>query len=350
MHTRSLIGFIYLCLALGSIPVLTGCDGSGNAKNAEPAKPRAVKVRVVKVEPVTMRDTLTLPGETEARRDLLIAAERDGKVEWVGVTEGQNVRKRQLLVKIDVAALKATLNRAEADFQMADERAERRKTLFSRKIVSEEALDESLTQRKLALGHLEEAKINYERGFVRCPIDGVVDDVPVDPGEFVKRGDPVARVVSTTTIRVNVRVPELDVRYLLVGQKVPVKIDAYPEDRWQGEIDFVAFRADPATKTFKVRVVVDNPYGKIRPGMIARVSFLRRVIPNALTAPLFAIMDRGGERIIFVEKDGIAHARTVEVGVVDQESAQIKSGLQPGENLIVTGQREIEEGMRVTAQ
>jgi len=84
--------------------------------------------------------------------------------------------------------------------------------------------------------------------------------------------------------------------------------------------------------------------------MIARVAFLRRTIPDALIAPLFAIVDKGGERLLFLEKDGVAHARTVSIGVIEGDRVQITKGLNPGDHLIVTGQTEVEEGMKVQAR
>ncbi|MBW1802210.1 MAG: efflux transporter periplasmic adaptor subunit, partial [Deltaproteobacteria bacterium] len=98
------------------------------------------------------------------------------------------------------------------------------------------------------------------------------------------------------------------------------------------------------------RVLIKNPDHDIRPGMIVRVAFLRRVIPDALVAPLFAIVDKGGERLLFVEKDGVAHARTVSIGVIEGDRVQITKGLDPGDHLIVTGQTEVEEGMKVQSR
>lgn len=79
----------------------------------------------------------------------------------------------------------------------------------------------------------------------------------------------------------------------------------------------MAWKADPATRTFQVRVVVDNEGGHIRPGMIARGAFLRRLIEDAVTAPLFTVQDKGGERVVFVEQDGVARARTVQLGIIE---------------------------------
>ena len=112
----------------------------------------------------------------------------------------------------------------------------------------------------------------------------------------------------------------------------------------------MSFKADPTTRTFKVRLVVDNSDCKIRPGMIARVALIRRLIENAVTAPLFSIIDKGGERIVFVEENGVAHARIVSIGVIESDTVQITDGLKPGENLIVKNQHEVEEGMKVTVE
>jgi membrane fusion protein (multidrug efflux system) len=257
------------------------------------------------------------------------------------------VRKGQLIAKIDVSVLKATLDQAEASFDLADKLYQRRKMLSERKVIAKEELDRSQNERTLALTNLRRAKLHYDRGFLHSPANGVVNHLHVDVGEFVDRGDPVADIVNVDKIKINVNVPELDVRYLRPGQKAMVVVDAFPGRRLTGTIDFVAYKADPATKTFHVKVLIENPKREIRPGMIARVAFLRRLIPDALVVPLFALVDKGGERIVFVEKDGIAYARTVSIGVIKGDRVQITAGLEDGDHVIVSGQTEVEEGMQV---
>ncbi len=350
MTDRMLRGIIAALLLPFWLVALAGCGASESSSKESPPEAPAVNVSVIKIEPAPMRDILLLPGDTEARHDVILAAEQDGRVEWIGPTEGEEVKKGDLVAKIDVEALKATLDRLEARHKLTDDVAERRRTLHQGKIVSQEVLDKALTEEKLAMFLLREAKIRYEKGFVRSPISGVVNKLHVDPGEFINMGKPVAELVDVNRIRVNVNVPELDIRYLKVGQKALVTIDAYPKSRWEGEVDFVSFKANPASKTFKVRLVVDNQDHRIRPGMIARVAFLRKLIPDSITAPLHALLDKGGERILFVEKDGVAHARTVSIGVIGMENVQITKGLTAGDNLIVTGQHDVEEGMKVSTK
>ena len=346
---HSLSAILALLLTLISV---SGCDrseGKGETKN-NPSRAKPVKVSVITIKPTPVKDVLVLPGETEAWQDVRLASEIDGIVEWIDPKEGQAVREGQLIATIEVSALKAALDHAEASFNLADKLYQRRKLLSERKVIAREELDRSLNERTLALSNLRRAKVEYERGFLHSPINGLVNYLYVDIGEFVDRGEPVADLLNVDKIKINVNVPELDVRYLRVGQQAMVTVDAFPGRRLTGTIDFVPYKADPATKTFQVRVLIDNPRRKIRPGMIARVAFSRRIIPDALVIPLFALVDKGGERIVFVEKDGIAYARTVSIGVIEGDRIQITQGLEAGDQVIVSGQTEVEEGMQVQVQ
>ena len=335
--------------ALMATFVLLGCQDQESMAIAEntslevPAIPVSVEI----VEPVTLRDVIFLPGETEASEDVKVAANTAGPVDWIGPREGQKVNKGDLLIKIDVSALKASLDHAQAAYKLAGDLYQRRLRLYDNKIIAKEELDQSETQRTLALTDLEQIKVRYNHGFPKSPITGIVNHLYLDVGEYADIGKPIADIVNIDKIKINVRVPELDVRFVKKGQQTSVKIDAFPDRTLIGTVDFVSFKADPATKTFLVRSIIDNPGHDIRPGMIGRVAFVRRVIADAVVAPLFTLVDKGGERIVFVEKDGVAESRTISIGVIEGDRVQITSGLNAGDHLIVKGQTEVEDGMKV---
>jgi len=350
MQTRFSSLFLIVLLLTGLLT--TACEDKPGLATTETdaTRPPAIPVSVLTVKPETVRDVIFLPGTTEAWQDVQVAADTAGRIEWVGPREGERVNKGDLLVKIDVSALKAALDHAEAQFQLADDLYQRRRRLYERKIIAKEELDQSATQRKLAATDLEQIKVKHSHGFPRSPISGIINHRYVDAGEFIDTGKPIVDIVNIDRIKINVRVPELDIRFVLEGQKTPVKIDAFPERALGGKVEFVAFKADPATKTFLVRSLIENPFGDIRPGMIARVAFVRRVIAEALLVPLFSLVDKGGERLVFIEEDGLAQSRTVSIGVIDGDRVQISSGLSPGDRLIVKGHTEVEDGMKVSVQ
>lgn len=342
--------------AMTGLVLLLAVSGMGCSNPESSAKPqkganeelkKLVPVSVLAVEPSPIHDVLVLPAQTEAWQDVRVAADTAGRVDWIGPREGHPVKKDQLLARIDVAALKAALDRAEAAFKLADELFERRQKLHERKIINQEDLDRSLTERILAQGNLRQARIEYQRGFTQAPISGFVNHLHVDEGEFVDKGKPLIDLVDVEKIKINVDMPELDVRFIRAGQTTKVTVDALPGSEWVGTVDFVSFKADPATKTFQVRAIIRNEDHQVRPGMIARVAFLRRVIPDAITAPLFAIVEKSGERMVFVEKDGIVQARAVSLGVIEGDRIQVTKGLNAGERLVIAGQTFVEEGMKV---
>jgi len=339
-------------IALLAVFLMTGCKDPENIAIADSNSRElaAIPVSITIVEPVSIRDVVFLPGETEAYEDVKVAANAAGRVEWLGLREGQTVEKGALLAKIDVSAHKASLEHAKAAYNLACDLCERRRRLYANKIIAKEELDQSETQLKLALTDLEQIKVRYNHGFPKSPITGIINHLYVDVGEYADIGKPIADIVNIDRIKINVRVPELDVRYVKIGQKTPVKIDAFAERPITGTIEFVSFKADPATKTFLVRSVIDNPGHDIRPGMIGRVAFVRRTIAEAVAVPLFAIVDKGGERMVFLEKDGLAESRTISIGVIEGDRVQVTSGLNVGDHLIVKGHTEVEDGMKVTGQ
>ena len=338
-------------LILSSLTLLSGCDDKGEQAEQTTQKPQLViDVHIQHVKPVVMTDVLTLPGETEAMNDVSLAAERAGVVEWAGVNEGDTVTAGQELMRIDLSALKAALDRAKANAVLAKDQLARRSNLFKRRVLSREELEKAENERTVANATLREAEVNVTHGVVNSPVNGRVNKRYVDPGEYVKEGDAVFDIVDVSRLKVNVNVPELDVRYLKKGQPVVITADAYPKRTWHGIIGFVAWKADETTRTFRVKVYVDNEDGAIRPGMIVRASFVRQHVEDALAVPLFAIMDKGGERILFVEEDGVAKARTVEFGIISKDLVQINKGLSAGDRLIVAGQRQVEDGTRVNVR
>jgi len=342
-------------LVLKLVPVLfipfflfIGCSkpDAGALANEKTEESR-VPVSIMEVTPTPIRDIIILPGETEAWQDVRVASDIGGRVEWIGPREGETVTKGDPIAKIDTSVRKAGLDSVKAAYALANDLYQRREKLFKRQIITKEELDRSRTERKRAYADLQMAEINYSHGVVSAPITGIINTLFVDAGEFIDTGKPVADIVNIDKIKINVQVPELDVRFLKISLSTPVKIDAFPEKDLIGTIDFIAYKADPATKTFLTRSVIQNFNHEVRPGMIARVVFVRRIVNDALVAPLFALVDKGGERLLFIEKDGVVHARTISMGIIAADKVQITNGLEPGDRLIIKGQTEVEEGMKV---
>ncbi len=339
----------FLCLAFYFF--LSPAQGdSEKAASEDRQGAAAVKVKVLHVQSAPMKDTLVLPGQTYADGDVILSAEINGRAEWIGPEEGDIVKKDQEIIKIDAKTLKARLDNATATLRLAEDQARRRKKLFKQGVVSEEELDSILTARTQAMAAAMEARINYSKGVIASPLDGVVDNLYIDEGEYVTEGTALVQIVDRDKVRVHINVSEQDIRYIKMGQPAVVTIDAWGNKKWQGKVTYIAAQATSSTRTFRVRIMVENKDKVIHPGMMARVAIERRTALKALSVPLSAVLNRGGEQVIFVEENGIAKRRVVGLGILQKDSIEIVSGLKEGENCIIKGQTELNHGMRVEVQ
>ena len=328
---------------------LAGCgDTDSEAKAVVPEK--AIKVMVSKVAPVTLKDTLILPGHTEPDRDVCVSSESTGTVIWLGIEEGDWVEKGALIARLDVASSGARVEKAKAAKKLVVEQVRRRRELLNKGVLAQEEFDRMEAELARSNASLREMQVNVRYGVVRAPITGIINKCYVDRGEHLSAGARVVDIVDPSAIRTTINVPEMDIPFIAKNHEVTVSVDAIPGKEWSGVVEFVSFKADEASKTFEVRVLTDNSNGLIRAGMLARVSLLRRSVEDAITAPLFSIINQGGERLLYVEEDGIARARTIQIGIIENDRVQVLEGLDSGDNLIVAGHTMVEDGMKVVAQ
>lgn len=340
---------IVLLTALTALIALAGCGG-GESEAVQEEQSQAIRVEVASIAPITLEDVLTLPGATSPDADVCVSSESTGTVIWLNAKEGEWVQKGQLLARLDTKSSGARFDKAKAARKLAAEQVRRRRELLEKGVLAQEEFDRMESELRQTEASLKEMQVDVEYGVVRAPIAGVINKRFVDRGERLNAGDKVVDIVNPAIIRTTINVPEMDIPFVTNGQEVTVTVDAIPGRTWKGIVDFVSYKASEASKTFEVRVLTDNADGKIRAGMLARVSLLRRSLKQAVTIPLHTIINQGGERRVFVEEDGIARARTIELGIIGTERAEVTEGLLMGEKLIVSGQSLVEDGMKVDSQ
>lgn len=323
--------------------LLAGCGREGDARPQNTAPPaKATRVEVVELTPAALDESFTLPGSLEAWEDLTLAAEYAGTVRWIGPKEGDRVRAGQEILRIDDDQARAALTRDQTAFEVAEKALERYRRLLAEQLVSQQEYDAALSRYEAARAALRLSAIAVQKSSLKSPIDGILDRLLVDRGEYVGIGDPLAVLVQVDRLKLLVDVPEKDVAFLRPGQQVEV-LPAHPGQpeaaALQGEILHVAFQAEPTSRTFRVKIAVGNSDGNLRPGMIVRARFLRHQHQGVLAVPLFAVVDRDNHKYVFVAEDGHARRRPVELGPVVGNRVIITGGLSSGERLIVRGQQ-----------
>ncbi|MDF1535570.1 MAG: efflux RND transporter periplasmic adaptor subunit [bacterium] len=330
-----------------------GEQAAGQAPTVQPAaevEKLPVNIAVEVLATMTVEETFFLPGTLEAWEDLTLSLEQSGTIKWIGPSEGSRVRRGEEILRIDTEALEAQLSRNQVDLQLKEKQLGRVKSLLSEKLVSEKEFDEANHEVQTARTALEQSSITIRKSTLVSPIDGILDKLFVDRGEYGNPGTPAAVVVKIDKLKVNVDVPEKSVSSVKPGQMVkvfPAEVNGSGIGRI-GKIIHVSYIADQATRTYRTRIQIDNSDGFLRPGMIVRVRFVRSVIADALVVPLYAVIDREGGKFVFVEEDGTAVRREVRLGPIINGKVVVFGGVQIGEHLVVKGQQMLLDGGPVT--
>lgn len=348
MKAISLIIRALLVPALFTL-LLSGCDAAPPEGSGTTHEQR-VNIVAETLVPVDLVETFTLPARVQARDDLVLSSEISGTVVQSHVHEGMHVTKGQQLLEIDSALARAQLDREQQNVYVLTRRQERLQRLAEEGLVSRQDLDNVDNALTAARAGLEQARIHYAKSIIVSPITGIVDRRYVDPGEYVDPGRPLLHLVTMDQLEVVADVPEKDVMFLRPGQEVTIVAAVIQGDDIEpmaATIEHIAFVADDASRTYRTRMVIDQPVSSLRPGMIVRVTFVRREHQQVLVAPLFTILDRRGTKVAYIVEDGYAREVEVITGSSVDRQLVIRSGLEAGQRLVVKGQQLLIDGAAV---
>ena len=336
---------------------VVGCGGaqgepSEEAEDRGEGYRRVVNVEVERVEARNFTSTIPLTGVALAMRDVMVSAEEVGVVRRVLLDKGSPVRAGNAILRLDDAVLKAQVAAAAAQAEYDQEVWESRKKLFEEDSVgSELAYHQAQYTSEQSQGNLEALQTRLDRTTIRAPIRGILNDRLVEVGTMVSPGTVVARVVQADTIRIMAGVPERYALYVSVDADASVSFDVLPGESFAGSITYVGVAVDQDARTFPVELMLANPGGLIKPGMVAEVSVTQGELADAIVAPRQALVSMEDGQVVFVVEEAgdetVAAARRVEVAASQGNDVVIGSGLVPGDRLVVVGQQGLTDGDRV---
>ena len=192
------------------------------------------------------------------------------------------------------------------------------------------------------------AESQLSNAIVVSPITGVVASRAVDPGELVSPGSPAFVVIDVSRVTAEASVDETLVRKVRPGEAVPVSADAAGSGPLAGVVETVSPAADPRTQGYAVKIRIENPGNALRPGMLARVSFLVDSRSGILVVPNQALVTDSGVQGAYVVEAGVVKKVAVQTGISDEEMTEVTAGLSEGALVITEGQSFLNEGEKVT--
>lgn len=347
---RAAIKLVIALVAVGAVGAIAMMEQPST--EAPPTEAPPVNVTVLRVVPeADLADTFTLPAVIEPNRVVTVSAEAAASIEHILPEEGDTVEKGDLLVQLNTDLIQPQFATAEAKYERDKIEYERMASLVKSDAAPQQDLDNAVSDLAASKASLEEARARLDRTRILSPAHGVLNDLPVEEGEYVAPGTPVAEIVEIDTVKVVVDIPEKDIAFFSVGQQAEILADVKEcEESVVGQITYISQLANPQTRSTPIEITLNNRDGLLRSGQIVRAALTRRVLDEAIMVPLLAVIPQEVGYAVYVVEDSKAERRDVQLGIIKGDRIQVLSGLDGGEMLIVAGHRFVAPGQNVNVE
>ena len=340
-----------------------------------------VEVRLASVtwtSPSQSNAVLTASGYVVAQRKAAIASKATGRLVYLGVVEGDRVKKGQIIARLEDSDIRALLEQSRANLRLneanlkdAMQSLSREKTLLEKGLTTQAEYDAAEAHQLSVAASIEVAKamvtgaeVSLENTLIRAPFDGTVLTKDADIGEMVVpmaasvgSKSAVVTIADMTSLQVEADVSESNIEHIIPNQPCEITLDAYPEIRYQGYVAKIVPTADRAKATVMVKVGFNSYDSRVLPEMGAKVLFLKEASDAAaltekprLTIPVTSIVERDGKKLAFIIVDNKASAVVLTTGRQMGSFVEIVDGLTPGEKVIDKLDASITDGLKVKVQ
>lgn len=296
-------------------------------------------------------------GTLRAVRGVDVAAEVDGVVEAVHFASGGEARAGQLLVQLSVDADTAQLHALRTAADLAQVTHDRYRKLIETQAVSRASMDDIDADLKAKKAYVAQQEALIAKKSIRAPFAGRLGICSVNPGRFVKAGDPIVTLQSLDSLFVDFTLPQQELSRLAEGQEVSVTTDAFPGKVFPGTVNAVDPKVDPQTRNVGIEATLRNPGRELLPGMYVTVEVRSGAQQRYLTLPRTAVtFNPYGETVYLVEQRGrdasgkpvlVAAQKFITVGPSRGDQVAVTAGIREGDLVVTSGQLKLRAGSPV---
>ena len=304
-----------------------------------------VTVRELKGEKFV--DALELPGITSPYIENSISTQVSGKIIELPHKEGTKVKKGDLIALIDKRDYKVTLDRAQADYDYARSEFERSNRMLETKVATPASHEQKDNDLKMKKAELDNAKLSYERCEILAPFDGIIDKKYAEVGENLAPGEKIVKIIDISVVKVNIGIPEKDISYIKNLNEIKFYVPSLNNKEFTGTFSNVVVSMNETVKIYPLIVDVINKDNELLPGMIVKAKIIRKVYDNAKMLPIFSVIPGDDEYYTFINKNGTAVKKVLELGTFQDKLVHIVKGLEPGEQVIDKGLKLVNDGIKV---
>ena len=307
-----------------------------------------INVNVITVARENINTDYSANGTFIPKQEMNQSADIAGRVVSVFVKEGSRVGAGQVLATIKRDAIEVDMTQAKNNLQNAIIDNQRYENAFKTGGVTKQQVDNSRLQLKNAQAAVRAQGVRVNDTSVRAGISGTINKRMVEPGAVVATGTALFEIVNINSLKLSVLVDESQVGRIQIGQEVAINVNVLPDENFGGRISFIAPKSD-ASLNFPVEIEVSNN-GRLKAGMYATALFKTNngaETQNMLTIPAEAFVNGVSSGQVFIVNNGVAKLIKVQTGKVYGDKVQIISGLNGGEQVITSGQINLENGSKI---
>jgi membrane fusion protein (multidrug efflux system) len=365
--------WLFVPVVLGFGLGVCGCDFfASEQENTPPAKKVRVRSQVPEVTVAAVkRGDISAPiystGTVFPDHESKVGPKISGTVEMVFVEEGDQVEEGEVLAQLDQKELVITERQCraavkvaetqlkEAELKAANLRKEKQRlaNLLDKKVVSQQRYDEINTAYSMAVTGLEviraqilsarenlamaQQKLKDTR--ILAPFSGLIVERFINPGEYVTTmpPTPLFLLMNIEVVKTEVELPEAHLSRVGVGDPVDITVDAYPHNLFRGTISNINPTVDPLSRSFTIKVHIQNRDKRLKPGMFARATIYPEIHEDAIVVPFRSVVSSGEGDHVYVIEGNAVKLRKVTIGITDEQQIEVIDGLAEGEVIAVEG-------------
>jgi len=309
----------------------------------------ALPVNVYIAAPSDLINGIRTVGTLVANEEVDLTSETAGKVVTISFKEGAQVRKGDLLAKINADDIVAQLERAEEQLKLLDAQLERQRILLAKDAVSRESFDKVQTDYNMTAADISLYKARIEKTEIRAAFNGIVGFRYVSEGGFVQPGTKVARMVDNSILKIEFSIPGKYISLPLMGREVAFQVEGFPQI-FRAKVYAIDPKLDIKTRSIALRASYDNSNGLLLPGMYATITLITSQSTRAIQIPAEAIVPEMDGKSVWVVRNGKAVAAKVETGIRGESIVEVTSGLVVGDSVITTGLMQLRPNTPVNVQ
>ena len=296
---------------------------------------------------------IDLQGNVTTKNNLVIYPEYAGILKEVHVTEGQHVKKGQVLAKIDDGGLSQQLAQSDIQLALAKTTFERQERLWDQKIGSEMQYLQAKSTYEAQQKVIDQIKQQVAKTVIIAPFSGTIDDVITHQGSVVSPGQSqLMRIINLSNMYIETDVPESHIKTVTKNKDVVIEFPVLGTSI-KSKIKQAGSFINPSNRTFKIEVDITNKDNSIKPNLTAKLRINDYTNTNAILIPQGIISENSkGQQYIYIIKDrkgdeGVAHRAIIETGLIEGDYIEVLSGVSVGDEIIKEGARSIKDAQTV---